>query len=146
VKSLLPYSYVWTRFQKWLIVGTVVTALAVCGAGIYYYERHCRVTDSVFIGTWRFPPLFGDDIYFRLNADHTFRTFSRDVPEEKSMRGHWFGGGDFLYFRRPIFDPDGFLNDHPLYIWRVESISQNQLHVRLNPDGIPRTVRRVALK
>jgi hypothetical protein len=35
--------------------------------------------------------------------------------------------------------------DHPLLIWRLESISPNELHVRLNPGGIPRTVRRVSL-
>ena len=113
--------------------------------GIFYYERHCRTTDSVFIGTWVFPSLLGDDIYFRLDADHTFRA-SLDPAQEASshFRGIWFGGGSFLYFRRNTFDDDGFVTDHPLLIWRLESISANELHVRLNPEGVPRTVRRAS--
>ena len=141
---LLPRSYVWTPLQKWLLVGSVVATLALGATGIWYYERHSRVTDAVFIGTWRFPPLGGDPIYFRLNADHTFRTFEDDLPETDSpVRGLWFAGGDFLYFRQPTFDREGFLTNHPLYIWRVESISPSELHVRLNPGGVPRTVQRV---
>ena len=142
---LLPRSYAWTPFRKWLILGTAVIVFALCGVAICYYERHFRTTDSALVGTWRFPPLEGGDIYFRLNPDHTFRAFSDDVPEKDSpLRGLWFGGGDFVYFRQPTFDQDGFLTDHPLLIWRLESISSDELHVRLNPDGIPRTVRRVS--
>lgn len=142
---LLPRSYPWTPFQKWLIVGTALTLSALSGVGICYYERHSRVTDSVLIGTWRFPPLGGGDTYFRLNSDHTFRVFSDDVPEKDStFKGVWFGGGDFVYFRQPTFDRDGFLTDHPLLIWRLESISPDELHVRLNPGGIPRTIRRIS--
>ena len=142
---LLPRSHAWTPLQKWLIVCITVTVLALCGAGIYYYERHSRTTDNVLVGTWAFPPLGGGDMYVRLNSDHTFRVFSGDLAENDStLRGLWFGGGDFLYFRQPTFDREGFLTDHPLYIWRLESISPNELHVRLNPGGVPRTVRRVS--
>src|SRR5207248_6377608 len=142
---LLPRSHAWTPLQKWLIVAAVVTALALCATAICYYERHSRVTDSVLVGTWRFPPLGSEDIYFRLNPDHTFRAFTDDIAEKDSpFRGLWFGAGDFLYFRRPTFDQDGFLTDHPLLFWRLESISPNELRVRLNPGGVPRTVRRVS--
>ena len=142
---LLPRSHAWTPFQKCLIVGTAVTVLALCAAGIYYYERHCRTSDSVLVGTWAFPPLDGGDIYFRLDADHTFSAFDDPAQDSSSfMRGIWFGGGSFLYFRRNTFDDGGFVTDHPLLIWRLESISPNELHVRLNPGGIPRTVRRVS--
>ena len=141
---LLPRSYAWTPLHKWLVVGTVVIALALVTTAIWYYERHSRVTDSVFVGTWRFPPLGGQDIYFRLNADHTFRSFTDDIAEKDSpLKGLWFGGGDFLYFRSPTFDQNGFLTDHPLLFWRVESIAPDELHVRLNPGGVPRAVRRV---
>jgi hypothetical protein len=141
---LMPHSYVWTPLQKWLIVGAVVMALALGGSAIYYCERHYRVTDDVYVGTWAFPPLAGDEIYFRLNADRTFRTFTDTIPEAESpLYGSWFGGGKFLYFRQPTFDKDGFVTDGPLLVWRVESISPNELQVRLNPDGWPRTVRRV---
>ena len=142
---VLPHTHAWTPFQKWLIVGTAIMLIAFAAAGVYYYERHFRTRDSVLVGTWRFPPLSGEDMYVRLNPDHTFRIFSDDLPEKDStFRGLWFGGGDFVYFRRPTFDQDGFLTDHPLYIWRLENISPNELHVRLNPDGVPRTVRRVS--
>ena len=142
---LIPRTHAWTPFQKWLIVATAMMLLAFCGAGISYYERHSRTTDSVLVGTWRFPPLDGEDMCFRLNSDHTFRVFSHDLPEKDStFRGLWFGGGDFVYFRRPTFDHDGFLTDHPLLIWRLESVSPNELHVRLNPGGIPRTIQRVS--
>jgi hypothetical protein len=142
---LLPRSYAWTPLQKWLITGTAVAILALCSVAIYQYERHSRTTDSVLVGTWAFPPVGGGDMYFRLDSDHTFRVFSDDLGENDStFRGLWFGGGDFVYFRRRTFDRDGFLNDHPLLIWRLESMSPNELHVRLNPGGIPRTVRRVS--
>jgi hypothetical protein len=102
------------------------------------------MTDSVLVGTWRFPPLGSEDMYFRLNSDHTFRVFSDDLAEKDStFRGLWFGGGDFVYFRRPTFGQDGSLTDHPLLIWRLESISPKELHLRLNPGGVPRTLRRV---
>jgi hypothetical protein len=141
---LLPRSYAWTPLQKWLIVGTAVAVLALGGMAIYHYERHSRTNDSVLVGTWAFPPLGGGDMYFRLNSDHTFHVFSDDLAEKDStFKGRWFGGGDFVYFRQPTFGPDGFLTDHPLLVWRLESISPDELHVRLNPGGIPRTVRRV---
>ncbi len=141
---LLPRSHAWTPFQKWLIVGTAITVLALCTVAIYYYERHSRTSDSVLVGTWRFPPLDSGDVYFHLNSDHTFLVFSDELPEKDStFKGLWFGGGDFVYFRQPTFDRDRFLIDHPLLIWRLESISPDELHVRLNPGGIPRTVRRV---
>src|SRR5438552_4280689 len=112
---LMPRSHLWTPLQKWLIIGTVVVALTACATAVYWYERHFRVTDSVFVGTWRFPPLVGEDIYFRLNPDHTFRAFTENVSEaDTPLRGLWFGGGDFVYFRRPTFDEDGFLNNYPL--------------------------------
>ena len=142
---LLPLSRAWTPLQKRLIVGGVTAALALAAAAISYVERHYRVTDSVYIGTWAFPPLSGSDIYFRLNADHTFVAFEDGLPEEISaMKGRWFGGGDFLYFRRPTFDEEGFLTDRPLLVWRIEGMSPNELQVRLNPGGWPRTVRRVS--
>ena len=142
---ILPQTHFWTPFQKWLLVGTATTLIAFAAAGIYYYEHHSRTTDNVLVGTWRFPPLGGEDMYFRLNPDHTFRVFSDDLIEKDStFRGLWFGSGDFVYFRRPTFDQDGSLTDHPLLIWRLESISPDELHVRLNPGGVPRTVRRVS--
>jgi hypothetical protein len=141
---LLPHSHAWTPFQKWLIVGTAIMLIVFAAAGIYYYERHSRTTDSVLVGTWRFPPLMGDDVYFRLDADHTFRVQSELAEKDSTFRGLWFGGGDFVYFRQPTFDEDGFVTDHPLLIWRLERISPNELHVRLNPGGVPRTVRRVS--
>jgi hypothetical protein len=141
---LFPRTHAWTPLQKWLIVTTAITLIALCGAGIYYYERHSRTTDSVLVGTWAFPPLGGDDIYFRLDSNHTFHAFADPAQESSSiMRGIWFGGGSFVYFRRPTFDDEGFVTAHPLLIWRLENITPNELQVRLNPGGIPRTVRRV---
>jgi hypothetical protein len=58
-------------FRKWVIIIAAIVAVALCGVGIYTYERH------------------------------------------------------------------------PLLVWRLENISQNELRVRLNPGGIPRVVRRV---
>jgi hypothetical protein len=131
--------------QKRLIAAGVVVGLACVSAGVYVFERHYSLpSDSVLIGTWRFPPLGGGDMYFRLNPNHTFRVFSDDLTERDSaFKGTWFGGGDFLYFRRPTFDEDGFVIDPPLLIWRLDSTSPDELHVRLNPGGIPRTVRRM---
>jgi hypothetical protein len=122
-----------------------MTVLAVCGAGIYSYEQYCRTSDSVLVGTWAFPPLGGGDIYFRLDPDHTFRVSAEPLGDTSpAMQGIWFAGGDFLYMRQPFHDDDGNVIDHPLLIWRLEDISANQLQVRLNPGGLPRTVRRVS--
>ena len=122
-----------------------LAVLILSGGAIWHFERHFRVTDSVYVGTWRFPPLLGGDLHVRINADHTFRIFSDEVAEEDTpLRGSWFGGGDFLYFRQPTFDRDGFLTNRPLLIWRVERLSHDELLVHLNPGGIPRTVRRVS--
>jgi hypothetical protein len=142
---LLPRSRTWTPLQKRLIIGAAVVALALCGVGVYTYERYYRVTDSVLVGTWAFPALDGDEIYFRLDADHTFRAMI-DPAEQSSpaMRGIWFGGGNFLYMRQPFRDEKGNLIDDPLLIWRLENISENELRIRLNPGGIPRIVRRVS--
>jgi hypothetical protein len=141
---LMPRSYAWTSRQKSFILITVVALIGLSAVGIFYYEHHARTTDSVLIGTWAFPPLDGGNMYFRLNPDHTFRVFTDDLAENDSdIRGLWFGGGDFVYFRRPTLDTLGFATDHPLWIWRLESITPDELHVRLNPDGVPRTVRRV---
>ncbi len=141
---LFPHSHQWKPLHKWVIIIAAIVALALCGVGIYTYERHYRVTDSVLVGTWAFPPLSGDDIYVRLDADHTFRAMIDPADESSSaMRGIWFGGGDFLYMRQPFHDAEGNLIDHPLLVWRLENISQNELRVRLNPGGIPRVVRRV---
>jgi hypothetical protein len=46
---LFPRTHAWTPLQKWLIVTTAITLIALCGAGIYYYERHSRTTDGVLI-------------------------------------------------------------------------------------------------
>jgi hypothetical protein len=140
---LLPRSHAWTPLQKWLIVTIAIVALALCGAGIYIYERSCRVTDAVLVGTWAFPTIFGDDIHFHLGTDHTFlATFEGESSPD--MRGTWFGGGDFLYFRRPFHDDGGNLIDHPLFVWRLEAISHNELQIRVNPEEMPRTIRRVS--
>ena len=142
---LMPRSHAWTPLQKWLILACIVVVLGAFSIAVYKYERYYRgPSDDVLVGTWRFPPLGDDDIYFHLSSDHTFRAFSDEIAEKDSpVKGRWFGGGSFLYFIRPVFDRDGFPTNHPLYIWRLESISQDELHVRLNPDGVPRTVRRV---
>src|SRR6266850_4994676 len=130
---LFPRLHAWTRTQKWLIVSTALIAISLCGAGIYSYERHYRVTDSVLVGTWAFPPLGGDDIYFRLDADHTFRAMvdPADESSPSAVRGIWSAGGDFLYMRQSFHDDQGNLIDHPLLVWRLENISQNELRVRL---------------
>jgi len=143
---LFPYSHVWTPWQKRLLAAGVVVGLACACVGVYVFEHYYGLpSDSVLVGTWRFPPLDGGDMYFRLNSDHTFRVFSDDLPEKNStFKGIWFGGGQFIYFRRPTFDQEWFVTGDPLLIWRLESISPDQLHVRLNPGGVPRTVRRVS--
>src|ERR1700730_9508955 len=137
---LLPRSHAWTPFQKWLIVTTAITLTTLCGVGIYCYERHCRTADGVLVGTWAFP-LDDNDIYFRLDADHTFHAFADPAQAGSGFtRGIWFAGGSFVYFRQNTFDDNGFVTEHPLLVWRLESISPNQLQVRFNPGGIPRTV------
>ena|SRR5438874_12207497 len=143
---LLPRTHAWTPLQKWLIFTSIVVVVAAFSIAVYSYERYYRgPSDDVLVGTWRFPPLGGGDTYFRLNADHTFRVFSDEVPEKDSpLKGTWFGGGAFVYFIQPVFDRDGFPTDHPLYIWRLEGMSPNELHIRLNPDGVPQQVRRVS--
>jgi hypothetical protein len=143
---LLPRTHAWTSLQKWLIVSSIVVGVAAFSIAVYSYERYHRgPSDDALVGRWRFPPLGGGDMYFRLSPDHTFRVFSDEVAEKDSpLQGTWFGGGSFVYFIQPVFDRDGFPTDHPLYIWRLEGMSPNELHVRLNPDGVPRLVRRVS--
>jgi hypothetical protein len=142
----MPRTHTWTRTQKWLILAAATAALASLGVGIYVYERNYRgPTDSVLVGSWAFPPLDGEDIYFRVDADHTFRVYIDPAEAGPGWRrGVWFGGGSFVYFRANTLDDDGFVTDHPLWIWRLENIQPNELQVRLNPGGIPRTVRRVS--
>jgi hypothetical protein len=143
---MFPRSHIWSPFQKWLVAAGIVAGVVCVSAAIYAFEHYYGLpSDSVLVGTWQFPPLGGGNLYFQLNSDHTFSVFSDELAEKDStFRGVWFGGGKFVYFRRSTFDEDGYVADRPLLIWRLESISANELHVRLNPGGIPRTVRRVS--
>src|SRR5438105_10020711 len=99
---LLPRIHAWAPLRKWLVVIAAAIALAAFGALVYNYERYHRgPTDSVLVGTWEVPVWPGlGDVYFRLDADHTFH-ISHDFRDEQSEFDHgvWHAGGDFAYLR-----------------------------------------------
>ncbi|HYJ04491.1 MAG TPA: hypothetical protein VEX43_05115 [Chthoniobacterales bacterium] len=137
---LFPFTRSWTRQQKWLIIGGVVSAFAICGACIYGYERYYRGPgQEMLYGTWHGTlDWHGSDAYFQFSADHTFSLWDRawfedaDKNPEFVTKGRWHAGGRFLYLRYPPdFRPDGRV----LEFWHIEDISPQELRMRYWHDG-----------
>jgi hypothetical protein len=137
---LFPFTRSWTRRQKWLIVGSVVVALAFCGACICGYERYCRGPDQeMFYGIWKGTlDYHGSEAYFQFRADHTFSVWDRawfvDAGKKPEFvtKGRWYAGGKFLYMRYPA----GFYTDgRVLEFWLIDDISPQELRMRFWQDG-----------
>jgi hypothetical protein len=135
---LFPFTRVWTRRQKGLIVSSVVLALASFGALIYGFERYYRgPSESALCGTWRFER----DRYVEFMPDHKFSVFERaGEPDTMIVKGRWYAGGKFLYMRfPPNFRSDGSIFD----IWHIDHISAEEIHVRYWQDGMTHVFHRV---
>src|SRR5687768_15617019 len=98
---LFPFTRVWTRRQKGLIVSCVVFGFASFGALIYSYERYYRGPGpETLYGTWKGSvDWHGSDAYLQFDADHTFsvwdRAWFKDQSEKPEFvtKGRWYAGG-----------------------------------------------------
>ena len=136
---LFPFTHVWTRRQKGLIVGSVVSALALAAALIYGYERYHRgPDDSFYVGIWR-----GTIDYnvatihanFRFKPNHIYHI----VEGESEPSGKWYGGGEFLYLRQRLDDASGPYDR--LQIWHIDSMTWSDLRMH-DLDGLHAVLRR----
>ena len=145
---LLSRTHAWTRRQKWLLVSSVVLALAVFGAFIYGVERYYRGPgEEILYGTWEGPADYhGSDAYIQFDADHTFSLWDRawfarpDSKPEFVTKGRWYAGGRFVYLRFPsTYRPDG----PALQILHIDDISPREFRLRQSRDGEVYVFRRV---
>ncbi len=145
---LIPRAYSWTRRQRRIIVATSISALLVCGALIFCYERYYRRGgEELLYGTWKGGlDWHGSESWFEFRADHTFAIWDRawfkdaDTEPEFVSKGRWYAGGRFLYLRYPPeFRPDG----NVVEFWRIDDISPQELRTTHSRDGGAHVFRRV---
>jgi hypothetical protein len=121
---LFPFTRVWTRRQKRLIVGSVVLALASFGAAIYGFERYYRgPSDSILVGTWEMTMPYGMDsaTWVKLGPDHTAIWFSDSIAGyQEDFRSHWFAAGPYIYMRY----------EGKRMIWQIVEILPDELRLR----------------
>lgn len=140
---LTPRSHVWTRRQRWLIVGAVVVAVGVFSALVYSYERYYRgPNDSVLFGTWRgeLGCLGENRTGYRFKPDHTYDwCLGCEDGESWGQAGHWFAGGDFIYLRIRVDEPSGPYDR--LEAWHIDSMTSTEL--RMHYDGLHAALKRL---
>jgi hypothetical protein len=128
--------------QKCLIASAVVVGLALFSAAVYSYERYHRgPSEAALFGTWQQSHPYAD--LYRFNPDHTYQIiFSSEAASGSQEviweQGTWYAGGDFIYLRIPW----DHATDGALRVWCIESLSPNELRVRVGPDDV-RTYKRV---
>ena len=145
---LFPFTRVWTRRQKILIVCSGLFALVLSAALIYGYERYYRGPgEEMLYGTWKGGlDWHGSENWFEFRSDHTFSVWGRAWFEKPGSnpefvtKGRWYAGGRFLYLRFPPgFRTDGGVLD----FWHIDDISPQELRMRFWRDGGVHEFRRV---
>ena len=137
---LFPFTRVWTRRQKILVVGSGLFILVLSAALIYGYERYYRGPgEEMLYGTWKGGlDWHGSENWFEFRSDHTFSLWDRawfakpDSNPELITKGRWYAGGRFLYLRFPRdFSGDG----REVQFWHIDDISPQELRMRFWQDG-----------
>jgi hypothetical protein len=141
---LFPQSHAWTPWQKGLLaIGCVIT-LAGIGAGIYAYERYCRSpSDSILVGTWKWPGVDDVPVCYRFQSDHTVQITACN-DSGPIVSGRWFAGGRNIYLSFTGEDAE-FLHEKRPEILHIVDIQPDALYLRRWFDEPVRTYQRVAI-
>jgi hypothetical protein len=128
---LFPFTRAWTRRQKWLIVGSVVAALAFCVAGIYGYERYYRGPgQEILYGTWHNGDCLDCSVDLTFYPDHTFISSSFGVGRYWiDDTGKWYADFNRIFFfgERDV-DKSGFA------VRRLAGVTDKELKIAY-PQG-----------
>jgi hypothetical protein len=127
---LFPFTRVWTRRQKGLIVGSAVLALALSAALIYGYERYYRgPSEGAFFGIWETASDPDSLIYYEFRPDQTFSVSLSPAMDEESIfgTGRWYAGGPNIYIR---FSADEIGEGTRPQVWHIVDIQPNEFRVR----------------
>jgi hypothetical protein len=129
---LFPFTRFWTRRQKWLIVGSVVLALALCSAGIYGYERYYRGPgQEILYGTWHFSDCLDCTIDLTLYPDHTF------IASSEGMGRYWIDdtGKWYADFNRIFLFGERDIDKPPFAVLKLAGVTDLKLKIA-SGDGI----------
>ena len=124
---LFPFTRSWTRRQKWLLVGSVVLALAFCGAGIYGYERYYRGPgQEILHGTWHNHDGMDSSEDLTLYPDHTFISSGEGMGRYSiDLTGKWYAD-----FNRILLFPDRRDVDEPSFgVLRLAGVTDKELKI-----------------
>ena len=127
---LFPFTRVWTRRQKGLIVGLAVLALALSAVLIYGYERYYRgPSQGAFFGIWETASDPDSLIYYEFRPDQTFSVSLSPAMDEESIfgTGRWYAGGPNIYIR---FSADEIGEGTRPQVWHIVDIQPNEFRVR----------------
>jgi hypothetical protein len=124
---LFPFTRVWTRRQKGLIVGSVVFGLASFAALIYGYERYSRGPgQEILYGTWHSANCIDCTFDLTFFPDHTF------ISSGEGMGRYWIDNTGKWYadFNRILLFPDRRDVDEPaLGVIKLAGVADNELKV-----------------
>jgi hypothetical protein len=122
---LFPFTRSWTRRQKWLIVSSVVSALAFCGAGIYGYERYYRGPgQEILYGTWHSGACIDCTMDLTFFPNHTF------ISSGESMGRYWVDdtGTWYVDFNRILLRRRD-VDEHPLVVLKLADVTDTELKI-----------------
>ena len=127
---LFPFTRVWTRRQKTLIVSSVVFGLASVGALIYAYERYYRGPgQEILYGTWHSSNCIDCTFDLTLYPDHTFISSGESMGRYWiNDKGTWYADFNRIFLRRRDAD------EHALAIMKLADITEDKLKIAVD-DG-----------
>lgn len=124
---LFPFTRIWTRRQKGLIVGCGVCALAAFGALIYGYERYYRSPgQEILYGTWHNGDCVDCTDDLTLYADHSF------IWSGFGLGRYWIDvtGKWYADFNRLLLFPDRRDVDEPAFgVIRLAGVTDQELRI-----------------
>jgi hypothetical protein len=141
---LYPFTRAWTARQKWLIVGSVVAALTLCGVCIYAYEQHLRSTirETLIDHQWSMQGCMDCSTDITFPRDYTIEVEEDGVGGPYRGTGTWrLHGRDYLeleYEMRMVRSVS--LNpwrEH--YRWHIDKLSRDEIifaDLRHWPEGV----------
>lgn len=122
---LFPFTRVWTRRQKGLIVGSAVLALALSAALIYGYERYYRGPgQEILYGTWHSSACIDCSFDLTLYPDHTFISSGESLGRYwVNDTGTWYADFNSIFLRRRDAD------ERALVIMKLSDVTDKELKI-----------------
>ncbi len=123
---LFPFTRVWTRRQKALIVGCVVFALASFAALIYGYERYYRGPgQEILYGTWHNGDCLDCTSDLTLYPDHTF------ISSGFGMGRYWINDSGKWYadFNRIFLFGERDFDKPAFAVLRLAGVTDRELQI-----------------